>query len=109
MSDQITPLKPSSQPETIRFFNGPLSQYGLPSWMVYVLGIIGAIYLLNPTAGIVELIPDITPIIGNLDEGLAMVLVMAGISEAKANRKNRVAKKADLAALENPPSPNLEI
>lgn len=109
MSDQITPLKSSSQPETIRFFNGPLSQYGLPSWLVYVLGIIGAIYLLNPTAGMIELIPDITPIIGNLDEGLAMVLVMAGISEAKANRKNRVAKKANLAAQENPPSPNLEM
>jgi hypothetical protein len=36
-----------------------------------VLGIICLIYLLNPTAGVIELIPDNLPFVGNLDEGLA--------------------------------------
>jgi uncharacterized membrane protein YkvA (DUF1232 family) len=41
--------------------------------------IIGAIYILNPTAGLLELIPDIAPVIGNLDEAGATALVLWGI------------------------------
>lgn len=106
MSNQITPQQksPSPQPETIKIFNGPLSQYGLPSWLVYILGIIGAIYLLNPTAGLLELIPDMTPIVGNMDEGLAMMLVLTGVAEAKTAKKNRAAKKAAQALENNPPT-----
>ena len=39
-------------------------------------GLLGAIYLLNPTAGILELIPDNLPVIGNLDEAAAVLLVL---------------------------------
>ena len=39
-------------------------------------GIVGIIYILNPTAGIIELIPDNIPIIGNLDEAAAVLLVL---------------------------------
>lgn len=35
------------------------------------LAIISAIYLINPGAGIFELLPDTIPFIGNVDEGLA--------------------------------------
>jgi len=41
--------------------------------------IIGAIYLLNPTAGLLELIPDVVPFVGNLDEAGATALVLWGI------------------------------
>lgn len=53
---------------------------GLP-WTVanLVLGVLCLIYLINPTAGVIELIPDNLPIVGNLDEagavtGLMMIL-----------------------------------
>lgn len=49
----------------------------LKKLMVIVLGIIATLYLLNPTAGVFELIPDNLPIIGNLDEAGAVVLLIA--------------------------------
>ncbi|MDZ4718900.1 MAG: YkvA family protein [Roseiflexaceae bacterium] len=45
-----------------------------------VIGIvIGVLYLLNPTAGLLELIPDVIPIVGNLDEAAATTLVLWGL------------------------------
>lgn len=41
-----------------------------------IYGIIALIYLINPTAGIIELIPDNLPIIGNLDEVGATLLLI---------------------------------
>ncbi|MBT3585714.1 MAG: DUF1232 domain-containing protein [Halobacteriovoraceae bacterium] len=42
-----------------------------------ILGIlIGVIYILNPTAGVLELIPDNMPFIGNLDEVAAVILIL---------------------------------
>lgn len=39
-------------------------------------GLVAIIYLLNPDAGIIELIPDNIPVIGNLDElGAAILLI----------------------------------
>lgn len=43
---------------------------------VLFLGLLSVIYLLNPTAGIFELIPDNVPVIGNLDEAAAVALLM---------------------------------
>ena len=48
---------------------------GTPKWLVYLLSAVGFIYLLNPTAGLLELIPDNLPLVGNLDEGAAALLV----------------------------------
>jgi len=42
-----------------------------------VLGILAAFYLLNPTAGFFELLPDNIPFIGNLDEAAAVTLLLA--------------------------------
>lgn len=39
--------------------------------VVFGIGVVCLIYLLNPTFGLFELIPDNIPIVGNLDEGLA--------------------------------------
>jgi hypothetical protein len=44
--------------------------------IVIALGALAALYLLNPTFGIFELIPDALPVIGNLDEaGATLILV----------------------------------
>jgi hypothetical protein len=49
-----------------------------------VLGVaIGVIYLINPTAGVLELIPDVVPFAGNLDEAGATALVMWGIQQLR--------------------------
>ncbi|MBG0770074.1 MAG: DUF1232 domain-containing protein [Anaerolineaceae bacterium] len=63
---------------------------------------IGVIYLLNPTAGVFELIPDILPGIGNLDESIAVMLVIAGIVEATEGKKYRAEMKN--AAKTEPPA-----
>lgn len=44
-----------------------------------LLGILGFVYLLNPTAGLFELIPDNIPFVGNLDEATAAYLVLAAL------------------------------
>ncbi|MDA3903336.1 MAG: DUF1232 domain-containing protein [Desulfuromusa sp.] len=43
---------------------------------VFLLGLFSLIYLLNPTAGFFELIPDNIPLIGNLDEAAAVTLLL---------------------------------
>ncbi len=44
--------------------------------IVVILGAAATIYLANPTAGFVELIPDYWPGVGNLDEAGAAVLLL---------------------------------
>lgn len=48
-------------------------------FFVALTGVIAGIYLLNPTLGVFEFIPDNLPLIGNLDEAGAMVLVVAAL------------------------------
>ena len=46
--------------------------------IVAVFGILfGIIYILNPTAGLFELLSDNIPVIGNLDEASAVLLILA--------------------------------
>ncbi len=59
----------------------PLSRRGWPRWLVFLGAGLGMLYILNPTAGILEFIPDNLPFIGNLDEGLAFVLIYYGLVE----------------------------
>jgi uncharacterized membrane protein YkvA (DUF1232 family) len=79
----------------VRALSEPLSKYGWPSWLVYVLSGIGVLYILNPTLGILEFIPDNLPIIGNLDESVAVMLVLSGIVEALEGKKYRKTEKQD--------------
>lgn len=44
--------------------------------VVIILGI-SILYIVNPTAGIIEFIPDNIPMIGNLDEGVATTLIIS--------------------------------
>ena len=46
------------------------------SLMMFIAGIIAVIYLINPGAGVIELIPDNIPLIGNLDEAAATMLLL---------------------------------
>lgn len=59
----------------------PPSARGIPRWVTYLASLIGLIYLLNPTGGVIEIIPDIIPVFGNLDEGVAMLLIWYGLVE----------------------------
>jgi uncharacterized membrane protein YkvA (DUF1232 family) len=43
---------------------------------VFCLGLLAALYILNPTAGLFEIIPDNLPVIGNLDEAAAVALLL---------------------------------
>ena len=42
-------------------------------------GLMGFLYVLNPGAGIFELLPDALPLIGNLDEAGAVLLVIGAL------------------------------
>jgi uncharacterized membrane protein YkvA (DUF1232 family) len=64
-----------------KFLRIPLSLRGWPKWLVWLLSLLGLVYILNPGAGIIELVPDFVPGIGNLDEGLAFLMVYYGIME----------------------------
>ncbi len=44
--------------------------------VVFCLGLLATIYILNPTAGFFEIIPDNIPLIGNLDEAAAVALLL---------------------------------
>ena len=48
--------------------------------IVFICGLIGLVYLLNPTAGVIEIIPDNLPLIGNLDEAAAVLLILNCLS-----------------------------
>ncbi len=45
---------------------------------IFIIGVAGvaAIYLINPTAGFLELIPDNFPFVGNLDEATATLILL---------------------------------
>ena len=48
----------------------------IKSLFVLLLGAISALYLLNVGAGIVEVVPDVVPFVGNLDEATATFLLL---------------------------------
>ncbi len=44
-----------------------------------LIGLLSLLYLLNPTAGLFELIPDVVPFVGNLDEATASMLLLSAL------------------------------
>ncbi len=67
--------------EKVRVLTTPLSHRGMPAWFVYIAGLVGLIYILNPTLGVIEIIPDNLPLVGNLDEGAAAFLIWYALVE----------------------------
>lgn len=69
-------------------------------WAVLgVIGVVSVIYLLNPTAGILEFIPDNFPVIGNLDEAIAALGASAVIAQAMYPRMEAEKAKRLTSAL----------
>jgi len=53
-----------------------------PGWARFVAWstiFLGGLYVINPTAGIFELLPDNLPIVGNLDEAAIMFLIFGAM------------------------------
>ena len=48
----------------------------LKEMTIISLALVAGIYLINPTAGILEFIPDNLPLIGNLDEAGAVLILI---------------------------------
>ena len=53
---------------------------------VWIGMLLSVLYLLNPTAGIFELLPDALPVIGNLDEAAAMALFLTCLRSLRSGR-----------------------
>jgi uncharacterized membrane protein YkvA (DUF1232 family) len=70
---------------------------------VLLVGIIGALYLLNPAAGIFELIPDNLPLIGNLDEAAASALLIAALRYFGLDIVRFLGVRVDKKTSGNPP------
>ena len=77
------------------------------SLIVGGIGVVSALYLFNPTAGVIELIPDNIPVVGNLDEAAAAAMLISvlayfgidlGSLFGKARKTERPKKSSD----ENP-------
>ncbi len=49
----------------------------MKGFAIIVTAVLCVIYLLNPTAGFLEFIPDNLPVIGNLDEATAVAILLA--------------------------------
>lgn len=66
--------------------------------VIIVVAIIATIYLINPTFGYIELIPDNFPIIGNLDEAGAVTILIStlgyyGIDMSKLYGRKKPVKR----------------
>jgi hypothetical protein len=60
----------------------PMRARGQPGWaraMAWATVALGGLYIINPTLGIFELIPDALPIVGNLDEAAVMFLIFGAM------------------------------
>jgi len=82
------PLSDTQPTAPRRGISVPLTSRGFPTWTVYIMAVLGVVYVLNPTSGIFELLPDNLPIVGNLDEGAAYLAIWYGLVEW-FNRRRR--------------------
>ena len=51
----------------------------MQKYVVAIQGLLAFLYLVYPSAGVFELIPDAIPLIGSLDEATASVLLLASL------------------------------
>ncbi len=69
-------------------------------WWIAAAG--SALYILNPTLGVFELLPDVLPVVGNLDEAAATGLLIASVRGIAAARRERLAAQGGVR-LQPPP------
>jgi uncharacterized membrane protein YkvA (DUF1232 family) len=60
---------------------------------IIILALASIIYLLNPTAGIFELLPDNIPFLGNIDEGLASFILYSSFEYFRGKQIGLFGKK----------------
>jgi uncharacterized membrane protein YkvA (DUF1232 family) len=60
-----------------------------------VIGILSVLYLINPTMGVFELIPDNIPFVGNLDEAAAVTLLLSVLKYYGVDLTNLFSGKKD--------------
>lgn len=58
------------------------------------LGALSLVYLLNPGAGIIDLIPDNLPILGNLDEAAATLLLLNCLAYFGLDLRNLMGRRS---------------
>ncbi len=51
----------------------------MKSIVVALVGCVSLVYLINPSAGIIEILPDNLPVVGNLDEATAAALLLSSL------------------------------
>ena len=68
--------KSDSQFEVLQPADSGLSK-AIKGLLVILVGVISTAYLLNPGAGFIEMIPDNFPVIGNLDEAGATLILLS--------------------------------
>ncbi|HRD52751.1 MAG TPA: DUF1232 domain-containing protein [Flavobacteriales bacterium] len=51
----------------------------MKSLLVALLGALSFIYLLNPTLGLAEFVPDNLPLIGNIDDATATMVLLGAL------------------------------
>ncbi|MCP4105235.1 MAG: DUF1232 domain-containing protein [Desulfobacteraceae bacterium] len=94
MVDKKTEIRQQDSPEK-SFLTIPLSDRGIPGFVVYFFAFIGLVYILNPGSGFIEFLPDNLPVVGNIDEGGAYAALWYGLIEFFEGRKNKKTKKED--------------
>ncbi len=58
----------------------------MKNFFIGLTGVVAVIYLINPGAGVFELIPDNIPVIGNLDEGAACYVLYSCIEHFRGKK-----------------------
>ena len=71
-SSEEPPREPTSKPT-----NKPTSR--LKKVIAVLVACVSALYLLNPTLGLFELLPDALPLIGNLDEAFFTLALVSAL------------------------------
>ena len=64
---------------------------------MFLLGALSLLYILNPGAGIIELIPDNIPLVGNLDEAAAAVVLLNCLAYFRQDLRNLLGRRGSRA------------
>lgn len=68
----------------------------MPLPVLILMILFSLVYLVNPTAGVLEFIPDNIPFLGNLDEAGATTMLIWAISELRNRRVSPSAPPKDV-------------
>ncbi len=64
--------------------------------LVVLAGVAALLYLLNPTLGVFEFLPDNLPFVGNIDEATASMVLLAALRYLGWDLTDLFAKRAAL-------------